>query len=506
MQHQKCASYDYVLSTLNKKIQLMEIITKKGNKMKKILMHKYAHIFRCYENEQILTSTNVIQNLHKIECIISCVNDTIICNLISFDEYKSTLARRLNYKYVKNDTITKYKKHMLRIDMKSVFEYEHKHTFFEMLMMIQLIYELDEKMELDKYDYAYGGNIINDITKISYNIFKYEVFNKLRHTKLITNIEFIKKLLLIDYDYYDYVKLHQNAIISKKNILIWEKQHFKITEHVYHNVLNDNLDIEQILQRGPHIELFEEFKYFSNKYKTSKICEFLDDTLKQNNDILIYALDRPYLNLTLVSQVFKHDMVTLLSLMVDNNIINENNLMSFIDENNINDDNLHKLLKHVDDVNQNVDIKTLSMHNDFKKVSYEIKKIGKNIFDDCVICMNKFTCYPDDCADNKLVRITCCNKLMHKKCANDWKSKMANFQLKCPLCCTKINVNLNKYIFDERRYNFDEISHISHGGYSGDFDGDEMNIFLSQDMQTHNELEEIAHTNEYDIENLAFLD
>lgn len=48
--------------------------------------------------------------------------------------------------------------------------------------------------------------------------------------------------------------------------------------------------------------------------------------------------------------------------------------------------------------------------------------------------MNKFSCSNG----TKLVRLTCCGKLMHKNCMRKWCDTVKHSQLKCPMCNTNI--------------------------------------------------------------------
>jgi len=400
-------------------------VVKKYKIIKKMLRYKITYFIKCHNKCQLMMTLFVSKNLRTIEIINSSIDNVIICkvfnNVFNDDVNIKTIAQQLKYRSYSCDTMNKHTKIIHRLHMDNIFDNCHSHTFFEILLLMRIIYDMYTHEWLTEKALVCRLRCINihNLTRISYTSFKNELLNKLSSTYLMTNIEFIKKILSIDYEYYDRL-----STSSKLNS--------ELTEHIYgYELKNDCPNEKEILQYGPTITSSSKFKYFMNKYKTSKICKFIEESTKQNDDILLYVLSMHGIDLIDISRIFKRDMIDILLLMNDNKLIDENNLMSFIDNNILPND---KFLKYVIHDKPNIDINLMITFNNFKRVSHETKIIGKHIFDSCVICMDNFTCYSDD----KLMKFTCCNKLMHKKCADDWKSKIKRYQLKCPMCCTKI--------------------------------------------------------------------
>jgi hypothetical protein len=438
---------------IKKKYQQIQIF----KKMKMKQMHEYK-IFQVI-NQQIF-SLYVLKYLQKTEHMILYVNDTIICKIFSGRKKEiSNLAPLLKYHYDNDVGIIKLKKHISCINMENIFDRDYEHNFFEILMLLRIVYTLYEKSELKIHllNAKQKNIVIQKITSNDYCEFKHMLRRNLNNTNLSANVEFEKKLLLIDYDFfnvyvYDFKRMkiyESNDKIYKINMNLLNNFMCEMTEYIYDKSLNGSYPSEeQIICNGPRINSLDKFKFFMNKHKSFIIYEFLDEPLKKSNDVMMFMLSKPYLNLMDMSKIFNYDVTLLLSIMLDNELINDDNLALFIDNNKMIKHHLEKLFKYEIQIKQNIDVKFINKYNNFKKVSKEITTIGKHIFDKCAICINKFTCYPNKYNDGKLMRVTCCNKLMHKNCAEEWKFKMRTQQLKCPLCCVKIRTHeYQKYPF-----------------------------------------------------------
>jgi hypothetical protein len=344
--------------------------------------------------------------------------------------------------------INKYTKIMECLNMNNILYCEHEHTFFEILLLMRIIFDMYEHHYMS-FEYILINHWkYNDVQHIiharSYASFKDTMSIRLSNICLGNNIHFLQRIISIDHTYIERVCLSSLSSI------------FKLKKYIYNYELhNDCPNIKQILRTGPFIASFDEFIFFMDKHKTLRVCEFLHKSLKQNDDVLKYVLRLQYVNVTYVLHIFNISMSNLLSFMIDNKIINNDNLIAFI-RNNMHNDYLLKLLKHIKYTKkQNVDIIMINKYNNFEKISHEIKIINTKIFDYCAICMNKFTCYPNENCGDKLIKVTCCNKLMHKICINKLISKATNCQLKCPLCCAKIKLKLNDLLFNGRHWNYE---------------------------------------------------
>jgi hypothetical protein len=397
-------------------------------KIKKMLRYKLAYFIKCYDKCQLSLSKFVLKNLRTIELMNSSVNNVIICKIFNI-----VLGHDVNLKIIapqiKNmshpcDTYSKYTEMAHRFGMHNIFSHGHDHTFFEILLLTRIIIDTYAYQLTTKNNAVSFLECINMHNLMSYDSFKKSLSNKLNLTCLVTNIEFIKKMLLVDNGHYETLNISR-------------KLRIELTEYIYdYELKNDCVNKKDILEYGPFIATLEQFIFFMDKHKTSKICEFVLN--KKDNDILSYALSVHGIDLIDVSRIFNFNIIDMLMLMNDNKLIDENKLTLLVNDIVPSD----KFLKYVAYDKQIIDINFMRTLNDLKKVSREIKIIGKQIFDCCVICMDKFTCYSND----KLMRMTCCNKLMHKKCATEWK--LRQYQSKCPICCTKINIKRKYSEFD----------------------------------------------------------
>jgi len=437
----KNISYHHAFNKLIKKIRYI----KKNNYMLKTLKNQYIYLFMHYNNDMLSLSSYVTQNIHKIEHMNALINNVIICKVFDdiFERIIDTklIVSQMKFELGSHNIINKYTKIMKRLNMNDIFYCDYEHTFFEILLLMRIIFDMyehyytpSEYILINNWNHWKYNDVHHIINNRSYVTFKDTLSIRLSNICLGNNIIFLQRIFSIDYAYIECFYLSKLANI-------------KLKKYIYNYELHNNCpNIKHILCYGPWIISFNEFKFFMDKHNTLEVCEFLSKTLKQNNDVLKYVLCLPYVNVIDILRIFNIDMSKLLSFMIDNKLIDNDNLMTFINNNKTHNDYLLKLSKHT----KYIDVNFISTYNNFKKVSREVKIIGINIFDNCVICADKFACYLNENDENKMMKITCCNKLMHKNCMDKLIHNAKKCQLQCPSCRTKIKLQLKHLLFSGR--------------------------------------------------------